>query len=194
MYSNRITGPLSPPTSPRMSENDRKRTDSIWPVSQSQYGSYYTSSGKPTSYGAPYTASPYQSSESTQMAQSQHGINLPPHSTSQGNTDSPPTTVSSAHSYQQRADRSGLSSQSTARPVLAESSYEQASSSAQTRRGSAGPSEHSADEAELSNREDDDDEMDQEEGDEKDEGDRPPMTAAEIRQQKRKMKRFRYVA
>jgi len=198
MYSNRIAGPLSPPTSPRMSGNDRKRTDSIWPVSQSQYGSYYASSGKPTSsYGAPYTASPYQSSDTMQMAQSQHGVNLPPHPTSHGNTDSPPTTVSPTQSYQQQGDRSGQAAQSASRPAFSGASYEQSSSSAHVRRSSAGPSEHSADEAELSNHDEDDDDMDQEGSDGgqgKDDGHKPPMTAAEIRQQKRKMKRFRYEA
>jgi len=65
----------------------------------------------------------------------------------------------------------------------------------QARGSSPGQAEQSVEQAEPSDREedDDDDDMDHDDDDVKEDLDRPPMTAAELRQQKRKMKRFRYV-
>jgi len=195
MYPSRIAGPLSPPTSPRMSGNDRKRNDSIWPASQSQYTSYYASSGKPTtSFGGPYTTSPYQSSEGPQADQLQHGVNTLSQSRPQTKTDSPPRTTSPGHAYRIQGDRTGQPGQTTSRPVSTGHSYEQASRHAQARENSPRQAGHSAEQVEQSDHEEDDedDDMEHDDDDGQEDTNRPPLTAAEIRQQKRKMKRFRY--
>jgi len=156
-----------------MSGNDRKRTDSIWPHVQAQQSSYYSAGPVSTSsYGASYTSAPYQTS-------------------AQDSLNSPPITASSTQSYPTSGVKAEYGSQASERSPFPGGSLE--ASSARPRESPKADREPSFDEGEPSEQDDDGDEEvdDDDEGDEsKQEGDRP-MTAAEIRNQKRKMKRFR---
>ena len=175
MYLSSVAGPLSPPSSPRMSGNERKRTDSIWPNVHSQQPSYYgTGPVSAASYGASYTSTPYQTS-------------------AQDSLNSPPITASSTQSYQTSGAKAEYGSQTSDRSPFVGGPSHHETSAAHLRQSPKAEREQSFEEGEPSEPDDEGDEEvdDDDEGDEsKQEGGRP-MTAAELRNQKRKMKRFR---
>lgn len=156
-----------------MSGNDRKRTDSIWPHVQAQQSSYYGAGRVSTSsYPASYTSAPYQTS-------------------AQDSLNSPPITASSTQSYPASGVQAEYGSQASGRSPFPGGS--RAASDTQPRDSLKADREPSFDEGDPSEQEDEgDEEVDDDDGadEPKQEGDRP-LTAAEIRNQKRKMKRFR---
>jgi len=188
MYLNKIAQPLSPPTSPRMSGNERKRTDSFWPTTQAQQLPSYGGSIKPgQAFSAQYANTPYQSSGESVVGPVHHPEW--PTSSQDGSNTVPPLSRPTQNQH--------LLGSGTGQNVpIAEKPGAQAVSYIGGKVGRMSPGQPAKTfpgEDEGSDHEDfsDDEEMELEGDGTKQEGDRPPMTAAEIRNQKRKMKRFR---
>ncbi|EME77415.1 uncharacterized protein MYCFIDRAFT_200686 [Pseudocercospora fijiensis CIRAD86] len=172
MVEERYQVPLSPPSSPRMSDNATKTGD----YHHGPHHLHHASSGPTSDYQS------YQRDRSIPPLRSYRNTPYPlgsgAHYGHEGNTSAPST-------YD---DRQLLSDPHSMGPAdLQSSTYDDSTpASLVDRLTPRSPGASNKDQA------DDDDLVDDFGGEEpEDEGERPPMTAAELRAQKRKMKRFR---
>ena len=160
---------MSPPSSPRMAGHDYKTDDSLW-NNQAHLPSIYSAFKQSSPGGSPYTSSAYQFGPTANDSAIGIASVTPAASINERTTSS-----RDRPSDKQPHHMSGMTSQSRA-----QSPGHHAGQS---------PEDVSRSDGEEDEEDDDDDESPDQSG----KGDKPPMTAAEIRNQKRKMKRFRYV-
>lgn len=186
MLPNRITGPLSPPTSPRMSGQDTKPSDSIWRVQQTPTTNLYSQGFESHSLDPlSYTLPPFGTADAQQRSQSlHHGIVTHPN---EGVREPQHLGAASSDVKSERHDEGYAAitgGYSTNNPYTA--SGASGSADPMSSHGLKPPSP--GDQDQLDQDEDDDLEDMEDPGDDES---KPPMTAAELRQHKRKMKRFR---
>ena len=192
MIQSRIFAPPSPPSSPRMSGQDYKPGVPSWQDQQEQnssFGSSYPEGGH------------YQASNAT--VQSDQRFNNQSASSLRSYRTSPYPLNNQYHSHgltgqsytlppQQNADMPGVaqpdpSQQSGAVPAHQQGFHPSATGSPLSK---SSPRSDGLDEQEEDAEEDDPDAA----GEPEDEEGKPAMTAAELRNQKRKMKRFRCIS
>lgn len=189
MRPSRPTAPLSPPTSPRMSGQDSKPSDSTWHTQQAQSAPLPQGRfGAQASAGLGYSPHSYSISESQQQPLGNFG-SLPQRSDG-SDKEQYLAGISYSDKSQMRTD-----------PFLAVKTEPQSAAQRASDQMAASISAPGRDSNRYSPRSPADDDHDAQ-GDEEDleldmddpqeEDSKVPMTAAEIRQQKRKMKRFRY--
>ena len=189
MIQSRIFAPPSPPSSPRMSGQDYKPVVPSWQDQQEQHsnlGQSYTESGHFQASNAP--------AQNEQRLNAQSGSSLRSYRTS------PYPLSSQYHSHglteqgytpqaQQNTELSGASQSSSVQPVGTIGQQGFTTSVTGSPISKSSPRSDGIDDAEEDAEEDDQDAS----GEPEDEEGKPPMTAAELRNQKRKMKRFRFV-
>jgi hypothetical protein len=185
MLPGKIIVPLSPPSSPRMSGQDYKPALPGWQTHQdhqSPYGQGYThAQGQ---YQAPQEPVPNSHVLSVPQGPSLRSYKTSPYPLnaqySAGSTA--PSSYSQHASSDSKSHTAPQSSAGAGQQALGESLPGSPSSHLSPHSQGIDPDDEIAD----------DDDQDAS-GDAED-GDKPPMTAAELRNQKRKMKRFRYGA
>ncbi|KAF2226285.1 hypothetical protein BDZ85DRAFT_48315 [Elsinoe ampelina] len=186
MYSSRVVQPLSPPSSPRMSGQDHKPVEPLWNAqqqSQSGYAPVGSRSQPPNTLSYP---SFYNARES-----GQHGVHtLPNIHDVYGNLGQPSPTHTGSQSHSASGNEIDFTRKDTGSSAESLSSLQHRDSVVMPSSSSQHPGGQPSgyDESEDA---DDDDEISDEIDEGKEGGEDRPMTAAEIRQQKRKMKRFR---
>lgn len=183
MIPGKIIEPLSPPSSPRMSGQDYKPALPGWQTHQEHQSSY--------GQGYPQAPGHYQAQEpapNSHVLSAPHGPSLRSYKTSPYPLNAQYTagsTAPGAYAQQPSSDNKIIT---TLQP--------NAGPGPQSLGGSAPGSPSSRISPQSQGLDHDDevvDEDDQDASGEPDDGEnRPPMTAAELRNQKRKMKRFRY--
>lgn len=188
MYSSRIVQPLSPPSSPRMSAHDQKPLQSTWDTQQSQRGGDVltgSGSGAPGPISLPRSIYDHQEETRSGLRQT-----LPNFSDMYGNIGNPSPTASAGQTLSAGGSEVDFPKRPTEHGEERPLSFQHRDSVVMPSSTSLGQLMHSPDVDSKQPLGGDDDIQSSDSDEDKPQLDRP-MTAAEIRQQKRKMKRFR---
>lgn len=186
MYPSRVVQPLSPPSSPRMSGQDQKPVEPLWNAQQSTQASYLPVGSRSQ---APNTLA-FPSFYNTRDSGHQGVHTLPNIHDVYGNLGNTSPTHTGSQSQSASGTEIDFSRKDTGSSAESLSSLQHRDSVVMP----SGSSQHPGGQTsrfDESEDQDDDEDLSDDDQDIKDEQEGKQLTAAEIRQQKRKMKRFR---